>query len=93
MNYREMELWAVGESWMGWPTDVGQTAVAVIAKTREAWALQGNASPLPAATVINRTEFDHPSFGLALDAKVSLSGRAGGIRARSRRRAPRKFTV
>ena len=93
MTDGEMGLSAAGQAWIAWPTDVGQTAVAVIATTRHAWALRGKASPSLDETDVDRTQFAHPLFRLALDANSSKFGRARGIRARSRRRVNRQFTV
>ena len=73
--------------WMGWPTDVRQSALAVIATTRYEWASRGAADE----PVVDRARFAHPLFRLALDAKSSNAGRARGIRARARRRALGQF--
>ena len=81
-----------GQEWMGWPTDFEQTAVAVIAKTRDEWASRGNASPSPDETDVDRTRCAHPLFRLALDANSSRAGRARGIRTRAMRRLTRQFT-
>jgi hypothetical protein len=93
MTGGEMGFSRDGQDWMGWPTDLGQTAVAVIAKTREEWASRGNASPSPGETDVDRTRCAQPLFRLALDANSSRAGRARGIRARAMRRLTRKFTV
>jgi len=93
MDDEEMGFAAAGQAWMAWPTDVEQTAVAVIARTRREWASRGNPSPAPDETDVDRAGFAHPLFRLALDANSSRSGRARGIRARSRRRVTRQFAV
>ena len=93
MTDGEMGLSAAGQAWIAWPTDVGQTAVAVIAKTRLEWVSRGNASLSPDETDVDRTRFAHPLFRLSLDAKSSRSGRERGIGARSRSRVIRQFTV
>jgi hypothetical protein len=73
--------------WSGWPTDLMQNALEVIATTRYQWASQGPADDADA----DRARFAHPLFRLELDAKSSSALRARGLRARSMRRASRHF--
>ena len=58
---------------MGRPADIGQTVAAIIAITRREWMGQGQASPAPDETAVNRPRFAHPLFRFALDAKRSSS--------------------
>ena len=75
--------------WMGWPSDIRQRALEVIATTRNEWASQA----VVAEPVADRARFVHRLFGLALDARSSSVARARGIRARSRRRASSQFAT
>ncbi len=75
--------------WMGWPTDMRQRALEVIATTRCEWVSRGAADE----PVADRARFAHPTFSLALDATSSSAARARGIRARSRRRASWQFAT
>ena len=86
-------IWAAGQVWMAWPTDVARTAVAVIEKTRLEWVARGNESRSSGETDVDRTRFAHPLFRLALNAMSSRSGRERVVRARARRRTARQITV
>jgi hypothetical protein len=74
MINRERGFPPADRKWMGWPTDVRQRALAVIAKTRYEWASRG-ATDEP---VVDRPRFAHPLFELALDAESSSAGWARG---------------
>lgn len=82
---------AAGQAWMAWPTDVGQTAAAVIAITRHEWNSRGNGSPSPDEVDAGRTRFKRPLFRLVLDAQSSRPGATRTNRARSGRGVTRKF--
>jgi hypothetical protein len=86
MRNGKMGFSAAGQAWMAWPTDVAQTAVAVIARTRQEWASRGDASSSPDEIDVDRTRIGHPLFRLARDAKTSSGRRAQRVRAGSRRR-------
>jgi hypothetical protein len=75
--------------WVGWPTDVLHSALAVIATTRCEWAVRGAAD----APDTDHARFARPLFSLALDAVGSSAGRVRGMRVRSRRRTSPQFAT
>ena len=64
---QEMDFSVAGQAWMAWPTEFAQTAAAVIAKTRHAWAPRAQASRALDHTGVDSTRFVQPLFGLAPD--------------------------
>ena len=69
MTDGDMEVWTVGQDWTGWPTDLVQAAVAVIAKTRQEWVSRGYASASPGGSSVNGTRYADALFRFAADAK------------------------
>ncbi len=62
---QEMDFPAADHAWQAWPTELGRTAEAVIALTRQAWASRGNESPSSEGTGVKRDGFAHPLVGIA----------------------------
>jgi hypothetical protein len=89
MTDPEGEFTLARREWMERPDDIRQTALAVIATTRYAWAVQCAADE-PTADC---TRFADPLFRLALDVTSSSAARARAIRTRSRRRATGLFAI
>jgi hypothetical protein len=64
MIKQEMGFSPANREWMGWPIDLRQRAVEVIATTRYAWVSRGAADE----PVADRARFAHPLSRLAPDA-------------------------
>ena len=62
MINQERDLPPADREWMGWPTDMRQRALEVIATTRCEWASRGAIDEL----VADRARFAHPLSRLAL---------------------------
>ena len=84
---RERDLSPADDEAILWPSDILQSAFAVIATTRYEWASRGGVDD----TAEDRTCFADPLFRLGLDAVSSRAGRARGVRARARRRTSGQF--
>ncbi len=93
MIEQERNFPRVERAWRGWPTDLAQTATAVIERTRQVWVSRGNDSILPDEAGANSPSFAHPLFTLIMDARSSSARRARRMRARSRRRVGRRFSA
>lgn len=93
MIEQETNFPRVERTWRGWPTDLGQTATAVIERTRQVWVSRRNDFILPDAAGANSASFVHPLFTLIMDARSSSARRARRLRARSRRRVVGRFSA
>lgn len=80
-------------AWNGWPTEIGQTALEVIAMTRWDWVSRRRASPAIEVAGGHPVQFTHPLIQLAADATRSRSGRARRALARARRGRGGRFGV
>jgi hypothetical protein len=70
---------AMRQDWTGWPTHLGQAVVALLAKTRQEWALREWPTAAAAGRYVDDAdadEFDHPSFGGA----AGVAGRRPALR-------------
>jgi hypothetical protein len=83
----------VERAWRGWPTDIGQTAAAIIDRTRLEWVSRRNDFAMPDEAGANSASFAHPLFTLIMDARSSSARRARRMRARSRRRVAGRFSA
>lgn len=65
MTDEDLGFAAAGQAWMAWPTEIGQNAVAVIARTRDEWASRASVSSSPDEIEDDGTRFARPLFRLA----------------------------
>ena len=85
MKDDEIGIEGASQAWMNWPTDLGQTAIAVIAKTRGEWLPRGSLSPLSKNDQDNGTGCGHSVLRLVPDAISDGPEGPRGTRVRLRR--------